>query len=314
MEKKFVSGVVYLHNDKNRIGDFLDKTIPMLQSEFAQYEMVFVDDCCIDGTIEVLKKWISENKVSGAVSIVRMGLYQGVEVAMNAGRDASIGDFVFEFDKAIVDYDSSLMMQLYMKSQEGYDIVAASAKGSGDGFSKLFYTVFNRNTRDKISLQTESFRIISRRAINRIKSMSLYIPYRKMLYSTCGLKHTYIEYTSSMSKKMMKEYKKNRASVWERSNLAFKTFAFYTNVMEKISFVLAMFFLVFSLGMIGYSIIDHFVSDNLADGWASIICIMSFGFFGVFTLITIVLRYLSIIIDLNFTKQRMVVEDIEKIC
>lgn len=314
MEKKFVSGVIYLHNNENRIVDFLEKIIPIFQNEFTHYEMVFVDDYCIDRTIDILKEWCSENKILGAISIVRMGLYQGVEVAMNAGRDASIGDFVFEFDKVLVDYDYSLVMELYNKSQEGYDIVAASAKGSGDGFSKLFYNIFNHNTRDKIALQSESFRIISRRAINRIKSMSSYIPYRKMLYSTCGLKHTCIEYFSNVSKKVIREYKRSNASVWERSNLAFKTFAFYTNIMEKISFILAMFFLLFSLGMIIYSIADRFVSDNLADGWASIICIMSFGFFGVFALITIVLRYLSIIIDLNFTKQRMVVEDIEKIC
>jgi len=313
MEKKFVSTVIYLHDDEKYICSFLDKIVPVIQNEFQQYEVVFVDDCCTDGTIGIIKDWVKNQNIDGVVSIVHMGIYQGLEASMNAGRDASIGDFVFEFDKTIDDFEASMIMDLYKKSQEGFDIVAASAKGSGDGFSRMFYRIFNLNARVSISLQTESFRIISRRAINRIRSMSTYIPYRKMLYSTCGLNHTVIEYTSKMSAKARKEHKKKNASVWERSDLAFKTFAIYTNVMEKVSFILALFFLLFSVGMIAYSIIDHFVSSNLAEGWTSIVCIMSFGFFGVFTLITIVLRYLSIIIDLNFVKQRMVVEDIEKI-
>lgn len=313
MEKKFVSGVVYLHNDEQYICRFLEKVVPAIQGNFSQYELIFVDDGCTDGTVDSVKEWIKTQNVTGVVSIVHMGVYQGLEASMNAGRDSSIGDFVFEFDRAIDDFDDALIMRIFTKSQEGFDVVSASSKGIGDGFSKLFYKLFNYNARVNISLKSEAFRIISRRAINRIKSMSTYIPYRKMLYSTCGLKHAVVEYASCMTVSEKRAYKKRRAGMWERSDLAFKTFAIYTNLMEKVSFLLALFFLIFSVGMIAYSIIDHFVSEGLADGWSSIVCIMSFGFFGVFALITIVLRYLSIIIDLNFVKQRMVIEDIEKI-
>jgi dolichol-phosphate mannosyltransferase len=49
------------------------------------------------------------------------------------------------------------------------------------------------------------------------------------------------------------------------------------------------------------------------EGWASIICFLSFGFFGVFVLLTIILKYLSVIVNLIFRRQKYLVESIEKI-
>jgi len=41
--------------------------------------------------------------------------------------------------------------------------------------------------------------------------------------------------------------------------------------------------------------------------------VLSFGFFGMFAIASIVIRYLAIILDLNFKKYRVVFESIEKI-
>ena len=46
---------------------------------------------------------------------------------MNAGVDLAIGDFVFEFDTVCMDYKTELLMQVYRRSLEGFDIVSASA-------------------------------------------------------------------------------------------------------------------------------------------------------------------------------------------
>lgn len=41
------------------------------------------------------------------LTILNMSLHQGVEQAMNAGLDAAIGDFVFEFDSLDTPYPPS---------------------------------------------------------------------------------------------------------------------------------------------------------------------------------------------------------------
>ena len=62
-----------------------------------------------------------------------------------------------------------------------------------------------------------------------------------------------------------------------------------------------------------YSVVDHFMGENIASGWPSLMSFMSIGFFGVFALLTIVLKYLSVLLNLVFRQQRYMVADIEKI-
>ena len=166
--------------------------IPVCEEHFQQFEMVFVDDGCSDGTVEILKDYLEKNQVDAMVNVIHMSFFQGLESAMNAGRDIAIGDFVFEFDDIFVDYEPELLLTVYDKMLEGNDIVAASSKGKMRFSSRIFYALYNRTSRGNGKIGPETFRIVSRRAINRIKSMGQYIPYRKAVYSSCGLSMTTI--------------------------------------------------------------------------------------------------------------------------
>lgn len=50
------------------------------------------------------------------MSMINLSYYQGVEAAMNAGRDLSVGDFLFEFDQCTMDFEEGLIMKVYKKS------------------------------------------------------------------------------------------------------------------------------------------------------------------------------------------------------
>ena len=56
-EKNFISAVVYLHNDGARAVEFCRAVAAELDSHFAQYELVVVDDACTDDTVERLRAW-----------------------------------------------------------------------------------------------------------------------------------------------------------------------------------------------------------------------------------------------------------------
>ena len=89
-EKNFISAVVYLHNDGARAVEFCRAVAAELDSHFAQYELVVVDDACTDDTVERLRAWGKDQ--AAPLTILHMSLYHGLENAMNAGLDASIGD------------------------------------------------------------------------------------------------------------------------------------------------------------------------------------------------------------------------------
>ena len=181
-EKNFISAVVYVNNNKKIIKEFLEKLNNVLNDNFLKYEIICVNDASTDNTIDEIKK-VKINSENASLTIVNMSFYQGKELAMNAGVDISIGDFVYEFDSIMVDYDVDTIIKAYKKSLEGYDIVNVAPNKKSYKTSILFYKVFNKFSNNQYKISTETFRILSRRAINRIHSMHKTIPYRKAIYA-----------------------------------------------------------------------------------------------------------------------------------
>lgn len=308
-EKKFISIVVYLHDVEECLPHFLDTVIPFCDENFEQFEIVCVDDACQDHTIDVLKQYVEGHKVKKIVNIVHMSFFQGLESAMNAGRDIAIGDFVYEFDDIYVDYDVHVIREVYDRLVVGNDIVAASSKGRMRFTSKVFYSLYNKTSRGNGKIGPETFRIVSRRAINRIKSMGQYIPYRKAVYANCGLKMDTVVY-ESLDHTIRK---RNKVVSSERTSLALASFIYFTNVLERVSAVISALFLGLTVGMGIYIIRDMFQNTKPVEGWLSTMGFLALGFFGVFTLLTIILKYLSVLLNLIFRQQRYLVADIEKV-
>ncbi len=306
MEKKFVSFVAYLHNDEDHIEDFIKMLTEFSSVRFENFELIFVDDDCSDRTVGMIKDFVMNKGITHLVSVVHMGFYQGVEASMNAGRDAAIGDFVFEFDDTLVDYDDDVIFNVYEKSLEGYDIVTATGDGRIRFTSRLFYSLYNRFSHGRIKIGPEKFRLISRRAINRVKAMGRYIPYRKAVYANSGLKMTGITYAG-------KDVRLKKAKLKQRSSLALDSFIYFTDILEKMSAFISGLFLIITVGVGIYIITDYFNVNKPVAGWVSTMAFMAFGFFGVFALLTIILKYLSVLLNLEFKQQRYLVSDIEKV-
>ena len=310
MEKKFVSVVTYLHNDSAEISSFLDSVVNIIEKSFEQYEVILVDDACEDDTVLKIEDFVKKNNLDGMVTIIHMGIYQGVESSMNAGRDIAIGDFVYEFDSCYMDYDSKLVIDVYDELLKGFDIVSAASDSRMKFTSKLFYRLYNKSNRGFSKIGPETFRIISRRAINRIKSISKNIPYRKAVYANCGLKMTTLSYKAKKDERMNK--KKSQAFS-KRSALALDSFIYFTNVLEKVSLIISILFLLITAAMGTYAIVDYFLESGITEGWSSTISFVSMGFFGVFFLLTIIMKYLSVMLNLIFKQSKYLVADVEKV-
>lgn len=304
-EKNFVSAVVYIYNDEDRIQDFLAKINAVLNDNFENYQIICVNDASDDKSLEVIRA-VAKNIAGTVINVVNMSFYQGVELAMNAGIDLSIGDFVFEFDNMVMDYDLSLMMEVYNRSLTGFDIVNAAPKKSGRKTSRLFYAVFNHYSHSPHPLRTENFRVLSRRAINRVHSMSKTIPYRKAVYANCGLKIDTIEYHNDVS--CTKAYDKETKH--QRKEMAADSLILFTNVAYKMTILAAVFMMVATFGIGIYTVISY-VTEDVVSGYTSMMLVIVFGFFGVFVILAVIIKYLSILIELVFSKQKYTIESVE---
>ena len=303
----FISAVVYVRNNEKTIYDFLDTITAFASSRFSHVEIICVDDASDDNSTSEIKRFASTQEEL-SLNVVHMGFFHGREIAMRAGDDLAIGDYLIEFDDAIAVFDPSVLSEAWSKVEDGYDIVSATPKKRKLS-SKLFYRTINRSFAIVNNLDTETFRILSRRALNRIESSSHAAPYRKALYANSGLPQTSITYDQieqngrSQTKTHEKRY---------RLNLAVDALVLFTQTGYKIALGLSLFMMIVALFMIIYSFACYFVGITVT-GWMTTILFISFAFFGLFGILAIIIKYLQIIVDLVFKKKPYTYESIEKL-
>lgn len=305
-EKNFVSAVVYVHNSEGRIEKFLKTVIDVMQENFEHSEIICVNDHSEDDSVSIIKKLSSEAETT-SISILNMSFFHGLELAMNAGVDLAIGDFVFEFDQAVLDFDKDEIMNVYRRALQGYDIVCAAPDRKEKLSSHLFYMIFDKFTDLSYKMTTESFRILSRRVINRISSMNKTIPYRKAVYANSGLKSDLIRYKTSEP-----ELKKDKMEKSYRKGLAMDSLILFTNLGYKFSSTMTVFMMLISVLVVIYTIVIYAMANPVA-GWTTTILFLSFAFFGLFGILTFVIKYLQLIIDLVFKRKHYSFESIEKL-
>ena len=300
----FASAIVYVNDVENTIENFLNRLYGVLHDNFEKFEIICVNDASRDSSKEIIRN-LAGSFENCMLSVVNMSFYQGIEIAMRSGVDLAIGDFVFEFDGMDMDYEPSLIMESYNRSLQGFDIVSCGSD-SRRFTSKLFYKIYNENSGTQYELRSESFRCMSRRAINRVHSMSMNIPYRKAQYSNCGLKADFIYYQSKEGKL------NNRPNLKSSHDTALTSLILFTDIAYKTTLAFAFIMMLATFGSIIYVIGVYFTNNSIV-GYTTTMILISGAFFALFAILAMVIKYLSVILGLVFHKQKYVIESIEKI-
>ena len=301
-EKKVVSAVIYLHNNENVIVPFVKTIVSTLEGIFEKAEIIIVNDASADKSVELVK---NDASLKGhSISIIQMSFHQGIEVSMTAGVDLSLGDFIFEFDDLLIDYDISLIEKSYRKLIEGNDIVTVSPINSNSLVSTIFYKVYNYFSVSGYKIQSDRFRILSRRSINRAYSISKSIPYRKALYANSGLKISSITYLPNKNREKKSSFFQNK--------MAINTLIIYTNLAFRISIAITLLLFLFTLGTVFYTIMIYFSDKKPIEGWTTLMMLISGSFSGLFFLLAIIIKYLSLLVELVYSKKMYLFESIDR--
>lgn len=304
-ESNFISAVAYLHDDAARVAPFLERLVRVLDAHCKQYEIILVNDASKDGSAAAVKRFVESTQAPVPVTLVNMSLYQGVELCMNAGLDLAIGDFLYEFDTLDASYDEGLIWRAYETALTGYDIVSVGPEKNRSVSSGLFYRLFNATSASKYPIQTDAFRLVSRRALNRVHAVSPTPAYRKAAYAASGLKVQALHDAS-----VGRAADANRPLRW---NLAMDSLILYTNAASKLSFGITGLMLLGTLAELIYTLAVYLGGGNPVAGWTTTMFVLTVGFFGVFLLLSIILKYLSLLIGITFRHQNYLVESVEKL-
>lgn len=335
LEKSFISAVVYVRNHQFYLENFMNGLVNELKLNFEKIEIIFVNDYSVDNSVQIIKN-IAKDLKDITISIINLSFYQGLEAGIVAGVDVAIGDFVFEFDSPIADFDFEEVMKVYYQSLKGYDIVSSSPDKREKFASKIFYKIFKKYSKNNLQLHTERFRILTRRGINRIKILSKSIPYRKALYFNCGLKSITLKYRpinliipiSELAITNEENYPRKsilqRFSIpnipfkfdkdgFERTELAINSLLLFTNFWSQLAFYMALVMFFISFFMISYTLHVYFYFQKVAEGWTTIMLFISIAFTGLFALVAILIKYVSLMLSMQHNKHDYVFESVEKL-
>ncbi|BCJ87790.1 hypothetical protein [Effusibacillus dendaii] len=209
-------------------------------------------------------------------------------MAMLAGLNRSVGEFVFEIESTIMDYPVNILNQLFKTATSGYDIVSAASSKKPGINSRLFYALINKLSFLDLSLSTESLKIVSRRALNAMLNHKEKVRYRKALYAFTGYGQTKLEYEPLPEVKKPPK-KLNRENV----TLAFDVIVSFSNYGLKVAHYLSLGFFLFSVLMIGYAFYNYLFNEKVVEGWTTIMILVATGFAGLFFILGMLGEYLA---------------------
>jgi len=194
-----LSLVVPCYNEEGNVKRFFNEVNNAFLCNVDDYEFVFVNDGSEDKTFDNLKELYEENSAYN-IQVLSFSRNFGKESAMYAGLKASKGDFV-----CIIDADLQQSPQVVLKmldeieKDESVDCVAAYQEERNEGallsnFKSAFYTIINKLAEVDFVNGASDFRLLNRKMVDAVLSMSEYHRFSKGIFSWVGFNTKYIAY------------------------------------------------------------------------------------------------------------------------
>lgn len=167
------------------------------------FEVLVVDDGSTDNTLETLKQNSSDSQQCHhrfKLNWISFSRNFGKESAILAGLRNAQGDYVAIMDADLQD-PPQLLPEMYSYLESGeYDSVATYRKDrKGEpllrsAFSKLFYKIMNKVSDSKIVSGARDYRLMNRKMVDAILSMSEYNRFSKGIYGWVGFNTKWIPF------------------------------------------------------------------------------------------------------------------------
>lgn len=192
---KLISIIVPAFNEEANIASMYKTLVQELEPLPYLYEIMFINDGSSDGTLDEILKLANQHETVKYISLSRNF---GKESAMFAGMKRIKGDAAILMDSDM-QHPPTLICEMIQGYEDGFHQVVAKRSRKGDSklrsaFSSLYYKVVNSVTDVSFEDGEGDFRLLSRKAINSILSLSESNRFSKGIYSWIGLSKKTISY------------------------------------------------------------------------------------------------------------------------
>ena len=270
--KELVSVVVSCYNEEEVLPIFY-KEINKISKEmdYVNFEFLFVDDGSKDNTLKIVKDLASDDS---RVKYISFSRNFGKEAAMNAGLSYSKGDYVVVMDADLQD-PPKYLKKMYNYMKDGYDVAATrriTRKGEPvvrSFFSKLWYKLIDKMSDTEMVDGARDFRMMKRKVVDAILSLSEYNRYSKGIFSFVGFKTKWIRYEN-----VKRAAGKTKWSFWQLFKYALDGMSSFSTAPLLLASLFGILFCFIALIAIIFVIIRTLIYGDPVGGWPSLVCII----------------------------------------
>tara|TARA_A100001015_G_scaffold294205_1_gene371687 strand:+ start:406 stop:1341 length:936 start_codon:yes stop_codon:yes gene_type:complete len=193
---KLISFVFSFRNEEKNLESLINRVDKAVKkTENWNYELIFINDDSTDDSEKILLNLQKDFPIK----IINMSRRFGTNPCVLAGFENSSGDCIIYMDSDLQD-PPELITELVKQHEKGFDVVHTKrTKRLGESRSKLFftniaYTIINKLSDIDLEKDVGDFKLISRKALDKILEQKEYNPYIRGLSVWVGFKQTFVDY------------------------------------------------------------------------------------------------------------------------
>ncbi len=273
---KTLSVIVPCYNEGDNIRDLYDelmKQAPFFSERDIQFELIYVDDGSKDDTVLRVKELAKED---GNVHLLSFSRNFGKESAIYAGLKRASGEYSVLMDCDLQD-PPSLLPKMYetLISEECDSVGTRRVSRKGEPpirsfFARRFYHLINLMSRTEIVDGARDYRIMTRRYVDAVLSLSEYNRFSKGIFSWVGFETRWLEYENIERRKGETKW-----SFWKLFAYAVEGIIGFSTAPLSFAAFLGVLFCLLALILIIVTIIRKILFGDPTSGWPSLVCIIS---------------------------------------
>ncbi|MBR4165889.1 MAG: glycosyltransferase family 2 protein [Lachnospiraceae bacterium] len=288
---KTVDIIVPCYNEADGLDLFYEETEKAV-SRIAGYEFsyIFINDGSRDGSLEVMRRLSAAHPRVHYISFSRNF---GKEAGMYAGLTHSTGDYVIIMD-ADLQHPPALIPQFVKAIEEGHDCAAAcrssrtGEKGLRSFLSGLFYKFSNAMTEVKLPQNAVDFRMMSRKMVDAICSMSEVERFSKGIFAWVGFRTVWIPFHNRE-----RVAGKTKLPMSSAFRYAMRGITAFSTVPLLISSIIGILFCLAAVVYAVVTIVKQLITHEASPGYPSLMVVILLGFGLILLMLGIIGQYLS---------------------
>jgi len=243
---KIISIIAPCFNEKDNIYLFYNKVKSIFNDKLKnyEYEVIVVDDCSNDGSIEILEEIAKKDK---NFKVILNSRNYGVQVSTFNAIKYVNGDALIPMLPVDMQDTPELIVDFIKKWEEGFDIVYGIKKKREENFilvmlRNIYYKLITKISNESIPPYVGEFQLIDKKIYKELLNFDDYYPYTRGLIATlssnsCGIDYVWKKRVSGQSKmNLLKLFDMAINGIISFSNFPIRIFTVFGILLTFLSF------------------------------------------------------------------------------